>query len=129
MNGFMAAFSLRCPQCRRGALFRHGTYRIKFMDMYTRCPACGLTFEIEPGFFWGAMYISYAVTIAISTISAILIYLVSQSANVWLYVGIIVGALIVLAPYNFRLSRALMLYLFSPIHYDPSALQNSEKAQ
>lgn len=95
--------------------------------MYTHCPACGLTYEVEPGFFWGAMYIAYALTIAISVITAILIYLLTQSANVWLYIGTIVGALVVFAPYNFRLSRSLMLYLFSPIKYDPSVLKAWEK--
>ena len=34
--------------------------------MHQDCPHCGFHFEIEPGFFWGAMYISYAFSVAVS---------------------------------------------------------------
>jgi uncharacterized protein (DUF983 family) len=44
----------RCPRCRRGLVFR------RRLAMYNLCPACGLKFEREPGYFIGAMYISYA---------------------------------------------------------------------
>lgn len=44
----------RCPRCRRGMVFR------RRLTMYNLCPACGLKFEREPGYFVGAMYISYA---------------------------------------------------------------------
>lgn len=44
----------RCPRCRRGLVFRRG------LAMYNLCPACGMKFEREPGYFIGAMYISYA---------------------------------------------------------------------
>ena len=44
----------RCPRCRRGLVFRRG------LAMYNLCPACGMKYEREPGYFVGAMYISYA---------------------------------------------------------------------
>lgn len=38
--------------------------------MNQRCPACGLKFEREPGYFLGAMYFSYAIaTVAISLLA------------------------------------------------------------
>ena len=43
----------RCPRCRRGIVFR------RRLAMYNLCPACGLKYEREPGYFIGAMYISY----------------------------------------------------------------------
>lgn len=104
-----------------------GTYTARFMNMHTNCPACGLTYEIEPGFFWGAMYISYALTVGISFVTAILIYFLTLSSNMWLYIGFIVGVLFILSPYNFRLSRAIMLYVFSPIKYDPEAVKHYQK--
>lgn len=33
--------------------------------MYPSCPACSLVFEREPGYFVGAMYISYALAVPI----------------------------------------------------------------
>lgn len=123
MNPIMAVFSLRCPKCRTGKLFSSKTYSLGFTNMNTSCPACGFQFEIEPGFFWGAMYISYAVTIAISFVLTLLIYLLLQTSNIWIYIISIVSVLVLLAPFNFRLSRALMLYLFAPVKYDPDALE------
>ncbi|MGA8153580.1 MAG: DUF983 domain-containing protein [Terriglobales bacterium] len=34
-----------------------------FPSMYDRCPVCALKFEREPGYFLGAMYISYLVAL------------------------------------------------------------------
>jgi hypothetical protein len=31
--------------------------------MHEQCPVCGLRFEREPGYFTGAMYLSYGVAI------------------------------------------------------------------
>ena len=97
------------------------------MGMYTQCPDCGLTYEIEPGFFWGAMYISYALTVGISIATALLVYILTFSGNMWLYIGLIIGVLVILSPYNFRLSRAIMLYLFSPVKYDPKAIKRYQE--
>ena len=33
--------------------------------MNDRCPACGLHFDREPGYFLGAMYISYGLALAV----------------------------------------------------------------
>ena len=43
----------RCPRCLKGRVF-HG-----LAGMNRECPACGLVFEREPGYFTGAMYASY----------------------------------------------------------------------
>src|SRR5436190_12582264 len=45
----------RCPVCLQGAMFR-GRF-----EMNTTCPVCGHRFEREPGFFQGAMYVSYGI--------------------------------------------------------------------
>ncbi len=47
-----------CPRCGDGAVF--GT----LLRMHRACPACGLEFEREPGYFLGAMYFSYALAVA-----------------------------------------------------------------
>jgi uncharacterized protein (DUF983 family) len=54
------AVSLRCPRCGTGRVFA-GPLR-----MHARCPACGLAFEREPGYFVGAIYVNYGVTVLIA---------------------------------------------------------------
>ncbi|MGH7263855.1 MAG: DUF983 domain-containing protein [Candidatus Rokuibacteriota bacterium] len=51
--------SLRCPRCGAGRVFA-GAFRI-----HARCPACQLVFEREPGYFVGAIYLNYAMTVLI----------------------------------------------------------------
>jgi uncharacterized protein (DUF983 family) len=51
---------LRCPRCGRGGLFERG------LRMAARCPACGLAFEREAGYFVGAIYLNYAVTVGLA---------------------------------------------------------------
>ncbi len=55
-----AILSGLCPRCRRGAIFKASIVR-GIPGMHERCPACDLRFEREPGYFLGAMYISYAI--------------------------------------------------------------------
>jgi len=48
--------------------------------MNDRCPACGLRFNREPGYFLGAMYISYGMALAlIFVFGAILWWLTTWS--------------------------------------------------
>ncbi len=67
MNPFV--FSLlknKCPRCHQGDVFVHRhAYAKGFDKMHTHCSHCQLKYEKEPGFFYGAMYVSYALTVAI----------------------------------------------------------------
>lgn len=47
-----------CPRCRRGRIYRRSFLRA-WLDMNRVCPECGLHFEREQGYFIGAMYVSY----------------------------------------------------------------------
>ena len=47
----------RCPRCLRGRVY-HG-----LLAMNERCPVCTLKFGREPGYFTGAMYASYALSV------------------------------------------------------------------
>lgn len=89
--------------------------------MNDNCPVCGLKYEIETGFFWGSMYISYFMTAIIGFFVAYLDFLVVKDPPVWQIVGCICIALFVLSPITFRYSRLIMLYSFGSIKYDPNA--------
>ena len=86
--------------------------------MFEDCPVCGLHFEIETGFFWGAMYVSYAITCAIMLVLGGTVLIVGHNPNFWVYMAIIIPAFIIASPFTFRYSRILMLYWFSSIRFD-----------
>lgn len=51
---WLAVAKGKCPQCQSGKMFNYPAYNLKkFMDMDATCKVCGLTYEIEPGFFLG----------------------------------------------------------------------------
>ncbi|MGA7931438.1 MAG: DUF983 domain-containing protein [Candidatus Sulfotelmatobacter sp.] len=63
----------RCPRCRLGNIFRYSIFR-GFPKMHERCPVCDLKLEREPGYFLGAMYVSYALALVMVALIAALLW-------------------------------------------------------
>jgi hypothetical protein len=78
-----------------------------------------MRFEREPGFFYGAMYISYVFSTGIFLVMGFLTYLLANNPAVWVYVLVVLITSVVLSPFSLRYSRVLMLYLFGGITYHP----------
>ena len=75
---------LRCPRCGARALFR------TWFTMHERCSVCQLRFEREQGYFLGAMYINYGVTVVLALIGSFALEwwtAVSLAQQVLLWVG------------------------------------------
>jgi uncharacterized protein (DUF983 family) len=49
----------RCPNCGGRTLFKQQT----FFQLNAECPACGLKFARDDGFFLGATWLNYGVTV------------------------------------------------------------------
>jgi uncharacterized protein (DUF983 family) len=63
----------RCPRCRVGNIFHHSIF-LGFPKMHESCSVCHLRYEREPGYFLGAMYISYALAVPLVALIAILLW-------------------------------------------------------
>lgn len=87
--------------------------------MNSTCPHCGTRLEPEPGFYQGAMYVGYGFTLAAILLISLILYLLGDPAE-WVYIGTVIGVMILLAPLNYRYSRIVYLYSFGGIKYDPS---------
>ncbi|MDQ2769237.1 MAG: hypothetical protein M3Y54_01895, partial [Bacteroidota bacterium] len=71
----LALAKLRCPRCHQGQLFSYPALHItKFAQMPARCPVCGQSFEPEPGFYFGSMYITFGFNVATTLVLGVLIY-------------------------------------------------------
>ncbi|MDA8930865.1 MAG: DUF983 domain-containing protein [Bacteroidia bacterium] len=115
MSGLLAFFRGKCPQCRKGNVFTHTVWNLKrFRDMNEHCPSCQVKFESEPGFFWGAMYFSYAYTVAFLIIIGFFYFSYFEEYSLGWYIGAIIGFSLLTAPASFRMSRLLMMYLAAP---------------
>lgn len=82
--------------------------------MHQKCPKCSQELEPEPGFYTGAMYVSYAfqVMVIATFVSFSLIFQIEGSY--WWYVGWIAGLSLVLLPLIYRLSRSVWAHMFIP---------------
>src|ERR1700704_5357518 len=102
-------FQQRCPRCRMGRIFRYSIFR-GFLKMCERCSVCNLKFEREPGYFLGAMYISYGLALVTITLLAVVVWAVTRW---WITKAAIWGMVLFLpfAPGITLLSRVLWIYL------------------
>jgi len=102
-------------------MFTHSVFNLrKFQQMRRHCPVCEVNFEPETGFYWGAMYISYAVSVAMSvTIGLAIRIIFGDGLDINVYIVSIIATMILMAPVTFRLSRAILLHGVANIDYDP----------
>ncbi len=102
----------RCPRCRKGDIFKYPLIHIlKFGEMNDTCSSCGAGFMPEPGFYFGALYVSYAFTVALF-VAVWLVLRVLFNPPEWVYVASIIGSAVLFIPISFRYSRILFLYWF-----------------
>lgn len=108
-----AVLRQRCPRCRRGPVFSG------WLRMSEACPACGHRFEREPGYFVGAMYISYALAVATYLAAALAIHWLAPQWSAGPVLASALPPLLVLAPVIHRYSRVLWMHLDWAIHPVP----------
>ncbi len=104
----------KCPRCHTGNMFAEGTFYNfrKFANMNEKCSCCGQAFEPEPGYYYGAMFVSYAFSTAIFIAVWIgLSFFVEEVTLPMMIVSLIISV-VVLLPVNFRLSRSIWINIF-----------------
>ena len=123
-----AILEAKCPRCRQGDIFRYSNLQLdKFTDTYRYCPVCGLEYEIEPGFFIAAMYISYAMSVALAFTTGLAVFILGNDPALWIYLMVVTLSLVLLVPFMFRYARVLLLHFFSGIKYNQHISQNIKK--
>lgn len=117
ISKFQAVTRCKCPRCRKGDIFPARMFSFKGQVTNEYCPHCRLRFEREPGFFYVAMFISYAMNVAEMISISVTAYVLGVGLtyeNLWIYVAIILVGVFLFAPFNYRYSRVLLLHWLSP---------------
>jgi uncharacterized protein (DUF983 family) len=111
-----------CPKCQNESMYsdKNPLHLTKVLKMNENCSHCGLKYQIEPSFFYGAMYVSYGLNVAVG-IAAFIVSFVFLGASIEQSFLSIVITLNVLFPFVLRLSRNLYINMF--VSYDPKAGQ------
>jgi len=120
---FSAIVHAKCPHCRRGNVFTGSMYGFNIQHTKEICGHCGQRIEIEPGYFYAAMYVSYAMNVAeMLTVSFLTYFTVGPLTDdtFWTYLIAIFTGCFILYPFNYRYSRIILLHILSPnIKYKP----------
>jgi uncharacterized protein (DUF983 family) len=120
-SGLMAVIEAKCPRCRKGNMFAYNSWMpSRFTKMNQDCPHCGLHFEPEPGFYIGAMYVSYAFGVAVVAIVFVVLNVFFDSPPTWEYMVVISCLLLLIVPPSYRYSRVLYLHWFGGIRFNKS---------
>lgn len=120
-----AMIKARCPRCHEGRLFKYKWWNLfNFALMHENCPHCDLRYEVEPGFFYGAMYISYAFTVGIMLIGGVIVFNFFNDPPAMGYVVPITTFSLFMVPFNFRTARVIFIHLFSGISYEQDLINS-----
>jgi uncharacterized protein (DUF983 family) len=93
-----------CPRCRQGRIFRG------WLAMHDTCPVCGLKFNREQGYYIGAMYVSYALSIP----PVLALVLIFWRLAGWSFTAAVIGAFVAylpFVPFAVRFSRVIWIYV------------------
>lgn len=106
-----AIFGLKCPRCGKGDLFKTPTFSFREpFEMYSHCPECHLNYSPEPGFYFGAMFISYIWTAWLS-IFVIAFFHWFLKLGLFTSFAILITFYAICFVWVFRISRAMWLTL------------------
>ena len=109
-----SVFNNKCPNCHGDDVFINKSYfNLKQFDkMHKKCTQCGLLYEKEPGFFYGAMYVSYTLMVIwfVFTwgINSFFIH-----ADAFYYLTFLSISIVLLMTYTFRISRLIWMNFFT----------------
>ncbi len=107
-----------CPKCQNESMYldKNPLHFNKILKMHENCSHCGLKYQIEPSFFYGAMYVSYGLNVAVGIAASIVSFILFGSSLKVAFIAIIVS-LILLFPFVLRWSRNIYINMF--VSYDP----------
>jgi hypothetical protein len=104
----------KCPHCHEGEfLVSRNPYDLSHAgDLLEGCEVCRRKYAPEPGFYYGGMYVSYALAVAQSVAVyiavGVLFPMTSPTTRLWW----VLGALILLTPVIYAWSKVLWANLF-----------------
>lgn len=124
-NYYWSMLTMKCPRCRRGPMFKNPNpfrkLKLSYIfDMYDNCPVCKQKYDLEPGFWYGTGYVSYALAVAVSATTFIawlvLIGVSTDDNRIFWWLCLNAVLLVVIQPWLMRLSRVIYMRFF--VRYD-----------
>ena len=104
---------MKCPACQEGPFFTGSIYSFKHLgEPKDKCDKCGTNFSPETGFYYGAMYVSYGLGVALFVSIWVFFSLFIPDYNPITLVLTICIAFLLLFPYLYALSKIIWAHIF-----------------
>ena len=106
-----------CPRCQNESMYvdKNPLHLSKLLKMNEKCSHCDLKYQIEPSFFYGAMYVSYGLNVGLG-IAAFVITYVFLKTNLKVAFISILASNVILFPFVLRWARNIYINIF--VSYD-----------
>jgi uncharacterized protein (DUF983 family) len=122
-NRIANALRWKCPHCHEGDMYKSSIFE-GIYNMHDKCPKCEQEFQLEPGFYWGAMYVGYALSSGYM-LSGFAICIFGFGLSVNQSFALLIGLGLIMVPIIARTARALWLSMY--VKYDKNALKVEDK--
>ena len=117
---------MKCPKCQEGEFFESHPYNLKKTgDILSNCSNCNEKYSKEPGFYFGAMFISYALTVGLFLLIWLAFSVFTEDYEPLTLVLTIASLILLLSPYLYALSKIIWANFF--IKYDGNKTSKATK--
>ncbi|WP_232424960.1 DUF983 domain-containing protein [Algoriphagus resistens] len=107
-------YQCKCPRCHKGDMFLRGKLfnPAKFSIMNKSCAHCGQSFEPEPGYYFGAMFVSYGINTALFITAWVALSVLKPDYSLSLLLSLLGITVLIFLPFIYRVSRAIWIAIF-----------------
>jgi len=104
----------KCPHCQEGEFFvtRNPFNLSKVGDVLPNCSVCKRKYESEPGFYFGALYVSYGLAVGLCVSIFVAVNVLAPDTETTTTVWWVLGGLLLLAPVLYAWSKILWANMF-----------------
>jgi uncharacterized protein (DUF983 family) len=121
---------MKCPRCHKGDFFVASPYNLrKAGDTFEKCSECDQRYSIEPGFYFGAMYLAYGMAVLTVVVICTLIYLINNKMASGVYIGAVSLVLVCTGPYYYALSKIMWANMFINYQEDATDLKRVKQKE
>ena len=111
-NVWAGVLHQKCPNCGKGEIFYKKKQLLELPHMRVACDRCRYRFYREPGYFLGAMYISYGLAVLEGILAFLFCYIFLPQLQTLYTVFCVISIITMLSMYNYKYARIIYMYIF-----------------
>lgn len=111
-NLIMNILTEKCPNCGQAHVYEKKKSLFQFPVMKKECEVCHYRFDREPGYFLGAMYLSYGLAVLQGIITFLICYFFFPNLPTIAIPFAIMGVILLFSIKNYKLSRIIYIHIF-----------------